>query len=258
MYCSKCGQQLVERANFCSGCGKGAGSGLVASYGIGRGKALYVFTVIAIVALGIAAANALLFSAADSSYTSGTLVLAQAQDEDSPQSIGQRLESIEQRLESIEYKLERIAGYVSWDRAYAFDMEYALNAAISAANTYRNWLIAAGFGLDGIHDNENFVWGDEVLIGPGGTPPPRQHEVVFRPVIPRRGFLEHFIEPGQSLASIAQIYWPHNPETPSGRLIRDELVRHLASTNNIADPEIIFVGTWLKIYEHPHIEQVFD
>ena len=245
MYCSKCGQQLDERSNFCSGCGKGAGSAPVAGYGIGKRQALYVFAAIAILAMGIVAANALMFSAADPSYTSGALVLAQvpdaqAFDEDRPLSIEQRLESIEQRLESIEDKLdklERIAGYVSWD------MDYALSAAISAANIYRNWLIALL---------------DEDLIGIGGTPPPRPNEVVFRPVIPPQGFLEHFVEPGQSLASIAQIYWPHNPETPSGRRIRDELVRHLAETNNIDNPEVLFAGTWLIIYEHPQITQLFD
>ena len=82
--------------------------------------------------------------------------------------------------------------------------------------------------------------------------------VELRPVIPRGGYLEHFIEPGQSLASIAQIYWPHNPETPSGRLVRDELIAHLAVTNNIANPELIFAGTWLRIYEHPQIPQPFE
>ena len=104
-----------------------------------------------------------------------------------------------------------------------------------------------------------FITSPQMLMpGPGGTPPPRQPEVVFTPTIPPGGYREHFIEPGQSLAFIAQIYWPHNPETPSGRIIRDNLVEHLARTNNIANPEVIFAGTWLRIYEHPQIQQVFD
>ena len=79
-------------------------------------------------------------------------------------------------------------------------------------------------------------------------------ELTFLPVIPQDGFLEHLIEPGQSLASIAMIYWPHNPETPSGRAIRDQLIWHLAETNNL-NPEILFAGTWIRIYPHPTIEQ---
>ena len=112
----------------------------------------------------------------------------------------------------------------------------------------------------------SFDWGQDVssmfiaspLAAPSATPPPHQQAVVFRPVIPPGGYLEHFIEPGQSLASIAQIYWPHNPETPTGRLIRDNLIAHIVQTNNIANPEVIFAGVWLRIYEHPQIEQVFD
>ena len=132
-------------------------------------------------------------------------------------------------------------------------------SARNDASRYRNLLIAEGFELDGPVGEffENGSGGGPQL-GPGGTPPPRQPEVVYRPVIPPGGSREHFIEPSQSLASIAQIYWPHNPETPSGRLIRDQLIAHLVRTNNIPNPETIFAGQWLLIYEHPDIEQVFD
>ena len=68
----------------------------------------------------------------------------------------------------------------------------------------------------------------------------------------------HVVEPGQSLASIAQIYWPHDPETHVGRQIRTQLITHLAETNNILSLADFFVGQWLRIYEHPTIEQVFD
>ena len=90
---------------------------------------------------------------------------------------------------------------------------------------------------------------------PSWTPPPRPDDFAFNPRIPPGGYLLHFVEAGSSLASIARIYWPHNPETPSGRLIRDELVRHLASTNNIPNPELLFAGIWLQIFEHPDIIQ---
>ena len=141
----------------------------------------------------------------------------------------------------------------------------SLNADLASARNeiriYREWLDYAGFDLSGgVGGDDSFEGGGGgPQIGPGGTPPPRQPEVVFRPLIPDDpGFLEHFIEPGQNLASIAQIYWPHNPETPSGRVIRDQLIAHLVSTNQIPNPETIFAGTWLIIYPHPQIEQVFD
>ena len=88
----------------------------------------------------------------------------------------------------------------------------------------------------------------ESIENPPPNPPPY---VYFRPVIPPGGYLEHYVEPGQCLASIAQIYWPHNPETPTGRQVRDALVAHIAETNDISDPEVLVVGTWLRIYEHP-------
>ena len=82
-------------------------------------------------------------------------------------------------------------------------------------------------------------------------------EVVYRPVIPRGGVLEHLVLPGQSLASIAQIYWPHNYATPEGRILTEQLVEHLATTNGISNPEFVFEGMWLEIFEHPQIEQVW-
>ena len=130
-----------------------------------------------------------------------------------------------------------------------------LVSAQNEASRYRGWLIQEGFELDGPVGEVFEGGGSSPSIGPGGTPPPRAPEVALQPVIPPGGYLEHLIDSGQSLASIAQIYWPHNPETPSGRQVRDQLIRHLADTNNIANPEIIFAGTWLQIFEHPHIAQ---
>ena len=123
---------------------------------------------------------------------------------------------------------------------------------------YRVWLEDAGFDLSGVGVGDSFNGTGSPTLGPGGTPPPRVPEVAYRPWIPEGGSREHFIEPSQSLASIAQIYWPHNPETPSGRLVRDRLIAHLVATNNIPNPETIFAGQWLIIYPHPDIEQEFD
>ena len=152
------------------------------------------------------------------------------------------LESIEQRLESVEH----------W--FYSNDQR---NESIEQ----RLGSIENRFGS--IEQRIDSIEQFHVWHGPPptvGLPPPIGPQVwhELRPFIPPGGYREHFVEPGQSLASIAQIYWPHNPETPSGRAVRDQLIYHLATTNNIANPEVIFVGTWLKIYEHPHIAQPLE
>ena len=131
-----------------------------------------------------------------------------------------------------------------------------LASARNDASRYRGWLILEGFELDGpTGDIFDSGGGGSTLPGPGGTPPPRAPEVELQPVIPPGGYLDHLIAPSESLATIAQIYWPHNPETPSGRQVRDQLIRHLADTNNIPNPEFIFAGVWIQIFEHPHIPQ---
>ena len=109
--------------------------------------------------------------------------------------------------------------------------------------------------------------GEECGVSPGidsrqclplRTPPPPPPSMRIIPLIPENpGFRYHFIEPGQNLAYIAQIYWLHNLETPTGRDISNRLVQHLMETNSIRDPENLFAGTYLRIYLHPYLQQVF-
>ena len=220
MHCSKCQQQLAENVMFCSGCGTRVDSAPLATHKI-DGASSFLPWGIAIFSAFVALTVvvwALLW--VNIGNSNGNVTLAQAEYD-------QRLESIDQRLGLIE----------QW-----FDLTDQRNESIEQRLGYIEiWFDSAN----------DWIWSLEQIFAP-------QQEVVFKPLIPPGGFREHFIEPGQSLASIAQIYWPHNPETPSGRIIRDQLVAHLAETNNIANPEILFAGTWLLIYEHPHIEQVFD
>ena len=150
----------------------------------------------------------------------------------------------------------QLTGY-SELQARVEELEGELSYAQGEQGRLRSWLTMYGIDPDGTPDDE-YSEGGPGPPGPGGTQPPRREEAVFRPVIPEGGRLEHFIEPSQSLASIAQIYWPHNPETPSGRQVRDQLISHLVATNDIANPETIFAGQWLLIYAHPQIDQVFD
>ena len=111
--------------------------------------------------------------------------------------------------------------------------------------------------VGGINDDD-----DEGGIGlPGldlGTPPTPLQPVRLQPVIPPGEYLNHLIEPGESLASIALIYWYHHPETPDGRRVRTALIQHLVDTNDIIrDPSHIEAGWWIRIYEHPHIPQAW-
>ena len=136
------------------------------------------------------------------------------------------------------------------------DLRADLAAARNSASTYRSWLEyheivepADPFGSDPLGS----IGSPD--IGPMGTPPPRPPEAEAQFLIPPGGYREHFVEPGSSLAEIARRYWPHNPETPTGQQIRSELIRHLATTNGITNPEFIMAGTWILIYEHPDILQ---
>ena len=109
-------------------------------------------------------------------------------------------------------------------------------------------------GLPDVDPGEN---GDTQL--PGVTPPPQIPMVQLTPRIPEGGYLIHYVQPGEHLASIALIYWPHDVNTDAGRLVRNALVQHLHQTNSqlIRDPGHIEVGWALRIYAHPHVEQRF-
>ena len=228
MPCSKCGQQLALNVKFCNECGTQAGSAAFA----GRVKILSNSSfpwIIAIISPFVALSVVVwVLVWVNIGISNGNETLAQAEHEQRLESIEQRLESVEhwfdsndQRSESIEQRLSSIGNQ--------FD---SINQRL---RSIENRFGSIDLRIDSIEQFHVWQWG--------------------RPVIPPGSFLEHLIEPGQCLASIAQIYWPHNSETPAGRFVRDELIAHLAATNNIADPEVIFAGTWLKIYEHPQIAQ---
>ena len=219
MFCSVCGLQLVENVRFCSDCGTQVGSTPLENLKTSRANSSLPW-IIAIVSAFIALTVAMwVLLWVNIGNSNGNAALAQAAEE-------QRLESIEQRLESVE----------RW-----FD-----------SNNQRNESIEQRLGSieNSVDSSLHRIQSIEQIFEP-------PQEVLFcGKRIPSGGFLEHFIEPGQSLASIVQIYWPHNSETPHGRMLTEQLVAHVAETNNIANPEIIYPGTWLMIYEHPDIQQV--
>ena len=175
-------------------------------------------------------------------------------------SLGPRAENAMPDVHGAEVTMPNVLGQLGADVADMFDEMDHMAFGVWLLQEYSDTVPAGHVISQDPPEGTLLRHGDNIVLtvslGPVPTPLP---EVVFRPVIPDDpGFLEHFIEPGQSLASIAQIYWPHNPDTPSGRIIRDQLVAHLVSTNRLSDPEHIFAGTWLIIYPHPQIEQIFD
>ena len=70
------------------------------------------------------------------------------------------------------------------------------------------------------------------------------------------GYMLHLVEEGQHLGLIAGIYWRFDSTTIEGREILYELIRHLAQTNNIPNPDHLILGSWLRIYRHPNIDQL--
>ena len=222
MACSKCELLLTEKAKYCSNCGTPTSStpSLKLRLEISKSSLPWIIAIVAsFVTISVIIGLFLWMGIRDANNNAAMALDA-----------NERIFALfEQRLKSIERNLDLIVTPASIDTPPFADPE----------------IQTPGHGICGIQQ-----------LPPSSLP--RQPEIELRPLIPPGGFLDHFITPGQSLASIAQIYWPHNPYPPSGRILNDELVAHLANTNNLSNPEELEVGTWLRIYEHPFIEQPFD
>ena len=126
--------------------------------------------------------------------------------------------------------------------------------ARSDANRFRELLRM--YGLYPGDDSDDILPLPPGLPGPPGQP---QEIVGFRPWIPEfaddgvsPGYRVHIVEGGQSLAFIANIFWPHDHGDTVTRLA---LVNHLAESNRISNPNHIEVDQRIRVYRHPDIPQ---
>ena len=220
MYCSKCGQQLPENTLICDYCGFQAGTLSCIRHDTGRMSSTLPW-IIALVSVVVSLATVVGVLLAGIGGANGSAVLALDVDE-------QRFELIEQRLMSIEYLLDTVEhGFYS--------IEAGFESIVQRLSLLEMWLTQV-------------IWPSYF---------PQVHHPRSMPKIPLNGWLYHYVQQGETLSSIVQIYWPHDPATYYGEIVRDELVSFIAYMNDLSVTDMLYAGMVLRIYPHPHVALVF-
>ena len=121
-------------------------------------------------------------------------------------------------------------------------------------------VLSAQFSFDG----EAFLRGDDPESLTNASAPgqsqlnpdqPGTGTTQWQPIrIPEEGHM-YTVVAGDNMAEIVERFWPTDPRDPDRRRIRNELIAHVAATNNISNPEHIQAGWDLLITRHPTILQ---
>ena len=219
MFCKNCGGRLDETTGACARCSAAGAGPAVPNARPRSGFSLKALAIPSLLCLALALGLG---------YMIARLGAAMRENED----LSERVSEVLAENAMMAEELAELRGAVR-------DLDFERFQLLS--------VLSAQFSFDG----EAFLRGNPQLIpDQPGTGTTQWHPIR----IPEDGIL-YMVMPGDNMAEIVERFWPIDPRDPDRQRIRNELIAHVAASNNISNPEHLQVGWELLITRHPTIHQ---